>query len=414
MYAPSWGYGGPVRMFFDYARWMSREFDVVVLTGDVHHDGSHIPNSEVEGVEVRRNRVFLPQLTKRSIYLLSPRMFLEAARRIHSAPGPVIVHFYEVRGVVPLYALLLKVVFRDRVTLVHSAFGSLHYKPSFRRKLHDALFMKGFVKLVRIGLVQNEHERDTYDSLCIEHGDYDKPQVVLLPLHLDELPCDPDRYGDSGKNQRAVRETRKAHSIPEHALVFLFLGRLHPAKGLVRLVDAFLEFSRSGTGNELLVIVGRDDGFQSALQDYIASRGASDRIRIVNNVYEGRFDYYFLADIFLGFPTIFEETMLSSVEALACGTPLVVSREADIPFVAEQSAGMVIDFDVPTAAAAMANVRDNLATFQRNARRVAARHFTGKQAAMRLSSILGAAGDSVGVESEGLSAERLPHRRSPR
>ncbi len=104
----------------------------------------------------------------------------------------------------------------------------------------------------------------------------------------------------------------------------------------------------------------------------------------MNNVYETRFDYYFLADAFLGFPTIYEETMLASIEAMACGTPIVVSREADIPFVEEERAGLVIDFDVPTAAKAMAAVIGDLSAFQVNARSVAARYFNGTAAAAKL------------------------------
>ena len=100
-------------------------------------------------------------------------------------------------------------------------------------------------------------------------------------------------------------------------------------------------------------------------------------------MYESRFDYYFLADAFLGFPTIFEETMLASIEAMGCATPIVLSREADIPFVQNERAGLVIDFDVPTAAEAMATLAGNLAPCQANARRVVARYFDGAEASAR-------------------------------
>ena len=39
-YAPSWGFGGPVRMMFEYAKWMKESFKVIVFTGDVDHDFS--------------------------------------------------------------------------------------------------------------------------------------------------------------------------------------------------------------------------------------------------------------------------------------------------------------------------------------------------------------------------------------
>jgi glycosyltransferase involved in cell wall biosynthesis len=138
----------------------------------------------------------------------------------------------------------------------------------------------------------------------------------------------------------------------------------------------------------MLLIVGRDDGFQSNVEEHIALNRAQARIRVINNVYENRFDYYFLADVFLGFPTIFEETMLASIEAMACGTPIVVSREADIPFVAEERAGLVIDFDVRTATEAMGTITEHLASYQVNPRRVVARHFTGVAASAKFRTLL--------------------------
>jgi glycosyltransferase involved in cell wall biosynthesis len=123
------------------------------------------------------------------------------------------------------------------------------------------------------------------------------------------------------------------------------------------------------------------------VEEHIIRSQAQKRIRIVNNVYETRFDYYFLADVFLGFPTIFEETMLASIEAMACATPIIVSREADIPFVEEERAGLVIDFEVRTAAEAMAAITQDPDFFQVNARRVAASYFDGAAASRKLSTL---------------------------
>ncbi len=79
--------------------------------------------------------------------------------------------------------------------------------------------------------------------------------------------------------------------------------------------------------------------------------------------------------------------MLASIEAMACATPIVVSREADIPFVENEQAGMVIDFDVRTAAEALRTITKNLASFQRNARRVVAQHFNGATVSATFSAI---------------------------
>jgi glycosyltransferase involved in cell wall biosynthesis len=389
MYAPAWGYGGPVRLMFDYARWLKRDFRVAAFTGDIHHDFTRIPlrAETINEVSVYRHKVFFPKLAKKSVYLHSPVMYVQAARHIRSTGGPAIVHFSELRGLVPLYALFLKLLFKRDVTLVHSAFGSLHYKRSILRWIYDALFMKAFVKFVDLRLVQNDHENETYRRICSDYGAKNRREIHLLPLHLDEGGTDRARFTESGKDQPAVREVRRTYGILEDALVFLFLGRLHPAKGILRMIDAYLEFSRSYPRKSLLVIVGRDDGFQAEAEEYVLRNRVEGRVRIVNNVYETRFDYYFMADVFLGFPTIFEETMLASIEAMACGTPIVVSREADIPFVEEELAGKVIDFNLQAAVEAMSEITQNLTSFQVNARRVVATHFSGTAASKKLKAL---------------------------
>ena len=385
-YVPAWGCGGPVRLMYDYAQWLSSGFQVMVHTTDAHHDFTRIPVrcEIIGGVSVYRHKFFFAALARRSAFVISPTMLIQAAKQIYRARRPVIVHFSLFRGPVPITAMLLKLLFRKRVTLVHSAFGSLYYKRAIHRQIYDALFMKSFVRLVDLRLVQNDHEGEAYNRICLENGANGQSQIVLFPLSLDGIPPNPTRFTDSGKNHAAVLELRRTLGVPEDALVFVFLGRLHPSKGILRMIDAFLEFSQSCSRETLLLVVGHDFGFQRNIEQYILSKGIESKVRIINNVYETRFDYYFLADVFLGFPTIFEETMLASIEAMACGTPIVVSREADAPFVEEARAGRVIDFDPSAAARAMADVVENLPMFQANARRVAASCFDGAAASKNL------------------------------
>src|SRR5437879_2735568 len=191
-YAPAWGCGGPVRMMFDYARWLSSEFQVTVHTTDAHHDYTRVPirREIMDGASVRRHKFFFPELAKRSAYLISPSMFLQAAKQVYRSRGPAIVHFSLFRGLIPLCAMVLKILFPERVTLVHSAFGSLYYKRAIHRRVYDALFMKIFVRLVDVRLVQNDHEREAYHAICRENGVSDQSSVVLFPLLLDGVPLD--------------------------------------------------------------------------------------------------------------------------------------------------------------------------------------------------------------------------------
>ncbi len=160
----------------------------------------------------------------------------------------------------------------------------------------------------------------------------------------------------------------------------------------------FLEFARRYGRPARFLVVGRDDGFQSAIEQRIATLGPDPDVRVVNDVYAQRFEYYAMSDVFLGFPTIFEETMLSSVEALSCGTPMVVSREADIPFVEEAGAGFVIDFSVDAAVDRMLRIAADLPGYRARARDVAAARFTEPSACAAFQSLLETAASDLAAK----------------
>lgn len=375
-YAPAWGFGGPTRIMYDYARWMvDATSRTIVIAGDINHDYSPIKlKSEVmQGIHIRRIPVYWRHLVKRGLNCVSPSMLLNAAWWVMRSRSRVVIHLGELRSPVFLYAAILKRIFPKKVVLIHSAFGMLHFKSSRIRRIYDSLFMGLMLRSIDVALAQNEHEASCYQEYFKRYK-VAGGIITLLPLHVakPELIC--ARSVDGIEKERTP--LRKKYAVPDDAFVLIFLGRLHPAKGIIRAIDAFLQFSKEHSGPTYLLIVGRDDGFQQQVSDYIRECGAISSIRIVNDVYEDRFEYYTLADMFIGFPTIYEETMLSSVEALSCGTPVLVSREADMPFVEEEGAGFVIDFTVNAATKRIHQIAAQPGLFRSLAFKVAEQHFS--------------------------------------
>lgn len=378
-YAPAWGFGGPVRIMSDYARWMKKRFKVLVFAGDIHHDYSRIKKVEedLDGISIKRYKIFYRKwLARKNVYLVSPLIFIRIATAIRYAEKPVILHICELRGSISIYAAVLKLVFKEKVILTHSAFGMLHFKKSIIRKIYDLFFLKILLTSIDIGLAQNQHEMEAYYQLFSEYKVKGDSKITFFPLHLDRNSDSTDRYISYRKAIHSIREVREKYSFPVDALIFIFLGRLHPSKGIIRVIDTFLHFCSQCDKKSLLLIVGRDDGFQEMIERHISKRSAEERIWIINNVYEKRFDYYYLADLFLGFPEIYEETMLSSIEAMSCGTPIVVSKEADSPYVEEGEAGHIIDYDMKSAVTAINDIIDRLELFQENSLRLVETKFS--------------------------------------
>jgi glycosyltransferase involved in cell wall biosynthesis len=306
-----------------------------------------------------------------------------------------VLHVAELRSPVYLYAVILRRILPAKVRLVHSAFGMLHQKTSSRRRWYDAIFMRSMLKAIDVGLAQNEHEVQAYKDQFERYRVVPKP-IELLPLH--NCLRHADHEGDESDAAQKSLGLRTELGIPLDATVCIFLGRLHPAKGIIRAIDAFLEFERNLGRSALFLIVGRDDGFQMEISRHIQCSMAQNIVKIVNDVYEARFDYYSLSDMFLGFPTIYEETMLSAVEALGCGTPILVSREADMPFVQEGGAGFVMDFSIEQALVHMTAIASDLPGFRRRARLVSQKHYSEESARNRFRKIVHDLGDAAATE----------------
>lgn len=141
--------------------------------------------------------------------------------------------------------------------------------------------------------------------------------VEPFGIDLDEFTPLPDAG--------IFREAQPA--IGEGPLV-LFLGRVHPCKGLEYLIPAMREVTPS---NAMLVVAGPDsDGHMRAMRELARSAGVSDRVRFVGMVRGAqRIAALVDADVFC-LPSDHENFGVALLEALAAGTPVLVSDQVSI------------------------------------------------------------------------------------
>ena len=133
----------------------------------------------------------------------------------------------------------------------------------------------------------------------------------------------------------------------------LFLGRLHPKKGLDILTKAFAEIAHTRS-NVHLVIVGPDEvGYRSKMQQELQNRGAASMATFTGPLGgRDKLAAFSAADIFV-LPSYSEVLGLTVIEAMACGLPVIISRQCYFPEVAEANAGLVIDTDPTQLAQAL-------------------------------------------------------------
>ena len=130
----------------------------------------------------------------------------------------------------------------------------------------------------------------------------------------------------------------------------LFVGRLEPKKNLVRLVQAFGRLKQQAHIPHRLVLAGTPGWGRQALRQAIAAAGLRDRVVLTGFVPDAALPpLYRQADLF-AFPSLYEGFGLPPLEAMACGTAAVVSREGALPEVTAGAAREVDAYDVQSIA----------------------------------------------------------------
>ncbi|MCL4545688.1 MAG: glycosyltransferase family 4 protein [Chloroflexi bacterium] len=127
----------------------------------------------------------------------------------------------------------------------------------------------------------------------------------------------------------------------------LSVGTLQPRKNYARLIEAFSHLPDDLRHGLDLAIAGRPGWLYQDLNEQIRRWGVDGQVRFLTNV--GDLDLpalYSAATIFVSL-SLYEGFGLPSLEAMACGTPVVVSRVSSLPEVVG-SAGILVDpLDVP-------------------------------------------------------------------
>ncbi|MGE5608626.1 MAG: glycosyltransferase [Bacillota bacterium] len=110
--------------------------------------------------------------------------------------------------------------------------------------------------------------------------------------------------------------------------LILFLSRIHLKKGLDMLIPAMAKVT---TPNAVLVIIGPDPwGYGQTIKDLIKEHGIGDRTIFVGQVpADVRIAAFTDADIFV-LPSYQENFGIAVAEALAAGTPVVISDQVNI------------------------------------------------------------------------------------
>ncbi|MDX2160922.1 MAG: glycosyltransferase [bacterium] len=334
-YAPAYAYGGVVRAVEGMARALAgRGHQVTVLTTDaLSRDAAYTgsPDQVIDGVRVVRARNAFPRVRAR--YNLSTPLAMRQLAPALIAQADA-VHVHELRTAEALIAAPLCA--RHGKPLILSPHGTLSYDAGAAglKRLWDWVFSPAVARRTHtvIGLTADETAEAA--RFWARFGAAAAFHTVPNGVNAEEWV-----------NLPGGEAFRARHGLGAAPLI-LFLGRLHPRKGIGVLIQAF---QRAGIPDARLVIAGPDEGVLDGL------RAQPDPSVILTGYLDdaGRKAALAAADVFV-LPALAGEGLpMAALEALAAGVPVVLSPACHLPEVVDYQAGRIVEPEPDALAAAL-------------------------------------------------------------
>jgi glycosyltransferase involved in cell wall biosynthesis len=351
-YYPFLEKGGPTVKVRSLARGMaSTGHAVTVLTADL---GLDLAKREMTGAvsgpwgfEARENGVETTYLRTRARYrslTWNPGVAAFCRERLGSYELTHIYGLYDLIG--PRVASACRRISRPYVVEPMGMFLPIIRSIWMKRLYHDTLggrLLKGAHRVI----ATSEQERQEF----LEGGIADSKIVVRR--NGIEIP---ERFPPPGS-------FRNQWKISKEAKLVLFLGRLVSKKSPDLMLEAFSRWKGRANGSRasLLVMAGPDegDGFRLRLETLAAQMGLNGGVIFTGPLYgDAKWAAYRDADVFV-LPSQNENFGNTAAEAVACGTPVLVTDRCGIaPFV-EQRAGLVVPHDCDALASALSRILDD-------------------------------------------------------
>jgi glycosyltransferase involved in cell wall biosynthesis len=336
-YAPFFEFGGPpVKVRALSAELARRGHQVTVLTADWGLE-ARFPNGEPVASATRSpfgwrhdedgvQSIYLPTWLRHRALSWNPAVKRFARARLQNFDVVHIFGLYDLLG--PAIAEQCSVLKLPYVVEPIGMFLPI-VRSFWRKRVYQCLFGRRMIDGARFLIATSEQEADELVS-----GGIPREKIVLRRNGV-EVPAELPARG----------AFRAKHGIPPDATIILFLGRLSKKKRPGLLLEAF-----AALGAELLqrkdarlVFAGPDDeGLQASLTQTAARLGVTFCVIFTGPLFNtAKWECYRDADVFV-LPSQNENFGNTAAEAVAAGTPVVVTKGCGVAPLLAGTAGIVV------------------------------------------------------------------------
>jgi len=335
-FPPAWGFGGPVRHVYERSKALvDRGHHVTVCTTDAQlgSDGALnvLKNKpvDVEGIET----YYFSNLSNVLAAQYHAHFPWRSFRTIHR-----IVKDYDIIHMQGIYSLMHMfthhIAVSRNIPYILSPGNSYPPNKSIGRLRAKDLFLnfrgdRIVTDAHRIIALTNE-ERDR-----IIRSGVNSEQVIVEPFGMELTEFTPGVHDPAA--------FREAYGFSTDDLLILFVGRFHQGKGIPDLIETFAKLPIDLREKCRLVLVGPDSNASEEIGEIIHSSTVRDKI-ICTGLLSGerKFQAYQAADIFV-LPSYSEQLPRVALEACASGTPVIITKESNVPEIEPTDSGYTYD-----------------------------------------------------------------------
>lgn len=326
-FKPSWEAGGPPRFVYELAsQQVAMGHDVTVYTTDGFKERLNVKKDtmvDVNGIKTYYFRNLSMYLTAKFNLPLPCYLPVVAVKQIRSFD---IIHIHEHRTFLAIVTSLLAT--RQNIPYVVQPHGSApRMIKAWQKRLFDTLIGNRIIynakRIIASSRIESQYYKRVYPNL-------EERMIARVPNPVN-IPKKP-----------TVGSFRRKWGLEDDRII-LYLGRIHERKGLNLLVKAFNQIKDD---NLKLVIAGPDDHYLQRLKKLISELGLEDRIILTGPLYgPSKFEALVDADVFVLPSDEYESFGMAAAEAIACGTPVIVTSNCGISEWIDPASGIIVEAD---------------------------------------------------------------------
>lgn len=314
-------YGGSQRVAYQISKELiKRGHEVYVYTSDAKRGNLRERVDEsverFDGINICHFKHISHQLIKRMGIVVTPgiRRGLERNGKHFD-----IIHLHEPRGFQQI--AVWRFASGKGIPYVVHGHGILSNR-DISHRFYDSVCGKRVLKSASMSIALNENEVEGFRRLGVA-----KEKIMVIPNGIDLSKY--SRLPPKGTFKRNF-------GIDDDVKIVLYLGRIDRTKGIDFLVRCFAHLVRNENPGFKLVIAGQDDGFLGKIKLLVDSVGISDLVLFSGALTEKDKISAYVDSAVCAYLGQFEPFGLVPLEAAACGTPVIVSKETYMAKIVDQ------------------------------------------------------------------------------